>query len=157
MRRRPFVPEPDAPPDEDLEALQATLKLLKPIRQNRQAKAEREWRRQKQKLAELKQKIEQQQQYMEEQQQQFLQQREQMASDNQAKAISYEELKNWMGQEKQMIEQIEQLNRDLQAICDSCLDQEQQVETALEEVNRQLMELERIGFMQQELHQETLQ
>ena len=157
MRRNRFVPEPDAPPDQDLEALQATLKLLKPIRQNRQSKAEREWRRQKQKLAELKQKAEQQQQYLQQQQQQFLQQREQMANDNQARAISYENLKNWMGKEKQMIEQIEQLNRDLQAIFDSCLTQEQQVETALAEVNLQIMEIERLGFMQQELQQASLQ
>gem|GEM_PF-6347425 len=60
MQRPRYVIEEEAPVDPEIEILDATIKLLTPIRAHRLSKREKQWRVQKRALAEAKKRLEEQ-------------------------------------------------------------------------------------------------
>lgn len=153
MRRPSYLLDEPCPADPELQQLGSGLEVLTPIRAHRQHMAERRWRRERQTLAELQRKLQERQTECEQRRQASQQQRRELASKHQSQSISQESLKQWMGEEKQLLQSIEAIDRELHQLQQSIKAQEERVEEAKRRVTIQQREIERLTLFMQEIEE----
>ncbi|MDH2435704.1 hypothetical protein QCD60_24565 [Pokkaliibacter sp. MBI-7] len=155
MRRSRFISEESTPTDPELATLKANLKVLTPIRAHRLHTSERHWRRAKQSLAEIQRRIDEKEVQLQQRREEHLQRRVALAAEHQSRSISHETLKDWMGKEKQLLRDLDDINRELNELHLALEQQQEKVQQAKQQVDILQLENERLQIFTHELEEAT--
>ncbi|SHO55652.1 hypothetical protein [Vibrio quintilis] len=150
-----YVPEEIVTPDEAQESLQATINLLQPIRDHRQMKSEREWRKEKQKLRLLEEKAAQKTAELATRTQQYHQEKQALATRHQQQSISQRILNDWLNQEKALLLSVETAQSELYALQQQCQQQQSAVSTARTQADRQRTDSERLRILTESIKENS--
>ena len=128
--RRHFIPEPELAPDEDELALQHTLDCLGPIRDHRLGKSQRAYRKEQQKLRELEQRHQEQVLHLETKKIEQVAQKKALNDHHQGRPIDQSTLHSWIGEERELLAEIEQLKQTINQLKNALEQQAEQVKQA---------------------------
>ena len=152
MRRRMIIEDKDIEPqstlDEQQQMLNDTLVLLKPIRDHRYLKSQRQWRKEKQALRQIEQVYQQKQQQLANQEQQQIDMRNKLDNQHKNKPITQLTLQEWMAAERDLIIEIQTTQQALQTLQLNLTEQQQRVEHAQQAMTLQQKEVTKLDEMQ---------
>lgn len=151
--KRRFVMEEPNLSNPEQETLQATLAILTPIRAHRLAKSEREWRKAKQKLKQIEAKIAEVEAHLEAKKQEHLARRQELSDQNQSQTITQQGLQDWIGEEKQLLSKLDDINRELNNLRRSLQEQQEVERQAKAQVDIKQLENERLTHLKSEIEE----
>lgn len=128
--RRHFIPEPELPRDEDELALEQTLNCLGPIRDHRLRKSQRTLLKEQQKQRELERRHQEQVCHLETRQLEQIAQKKALSDHHQGRPIDQSTLHCWIGQERELLAQIEQIKQTINQLKNALEQQAERVEQA---------------------------
>lgn len=149
----PFVHEEPFLSNPEQEMLKTSLAVLTPIRAHRLSKSEREWRKARQELKKIQERIQEVENRLETQKQAHLKRRQELAEKNQAQTISQRDLQDWIGEEKQLLQKLDEINRELNALRKSLQDQQNAVHQAKNQVDIRQLENERLTHLKNDIEE----
>lgn len=138
-------------PEQDV--LNNTLAVLTPIRAHRLSKSEREWRKAKQALKLKQIQIDEMECKLETQKQEHLTRRQELSDTYQAQTISHSGLQDWMGEEKQLLQHLADINKELNALRTSLQDLQTIEQQAKTLVDLRRLENERLKALHNEIEE----
>ncbi|ADZ90350.1 hypothetical protein [Marinomonas mediterranea] len=144
MQRPRYVIEEEAPVDPEIEILDATIKLLTPIRAHRLSKREKQWRVQKRALAEAKKRLEEQEKKLLDDRELHLAQREHLKTKNKQQRISRFTLSQWQQEDQDIVNELREIKKQIQDLYDQVEKTQKQLDTAKVDLNQSHLENERL-------------